>query len=66
MGWNDHVDFIETECLQCGVVAVWEHWNEIAKARYGGELGRKLGHDVANSGKCPHCGSIEGEVVEED
>ena len=66
MGWNDHVDFIETECLECGEVDTWEHWNEVAMARYGGEnaaLGEMLGHDFRNSGKCPHCGSAKGEPV---
>jgi hypothetical protein len=28
MGWNDHVEFLETECLDCGATAEWEYWDE--------------------------------------
>jgi hypothetical protein len=66
MGWNDHVDFYETECLSCGEVDTWEYWDGVAKVRYSGELGEMLGHDVRNSGRCPHCGATEGAIVEED
>jgi hypothetical protein len=66
MGWNDHVVSVETECLDCGAVDVWECWDEVAKARYGGDLGRKLGHDIGNSDRCPHCGSTRGKQVDDD
>jgi hypothetical protein len=66
MGWNDHVDMVEMQCLACGVVDVWEQWDDVAKQRYGGPLGQKLGHDVARSGRCPACGSTRGVSVEDD
>lgn len=66
MGWNDHVDFVQMECLECGEIDTWECWDSIAKARYGGPLGEKLGHDVNNSGRCPYCGSTKGKVSEDD
>ena len=65
MGWNDHVDMVETECLNCGHVAVWEIWNDTAKVRYGGDLGRKLSHDIRKSGCCPECGSTRGKEVDD-
>lgn len=65
MGWNDHVEFIDMQCLECGEVGIWECWNEVAKARYGGELGRKLGHDASKSDRCPDCGSTRGKAVVE-
>jgi hypothetical protein len=68
MGWNDHVDFIEMECLDCGAEDTWEIWNDTARARYGGAnkaLGDFLGHDMEkNDSRCPHCGSTNGERVE--
>jgi hypothetical protein len=54
------------ECLDCGVVDTWEIWDYIAKARYGGDLGKKLNHDINNSGRCPSCGSIRGKEVDDD
>lgn len=67
MGWNDHVEIVEMTCLDCGKIADWEMWDEIAKARYGGDLGRKLGHDMEkNDGRCPHCGSQNGRETEAD
>jgi hypothetical protein len=69
MGWNDHVTFEETECLDCGEIDIWEYWDSTAKVRYGGankELGHKLGHDDSKSDRCPHCGSTRGKFVEED
>jgi hypothetical protein len=66
MGWNDHVSLTETRCLKCGAVEEWEWWDEIALARYSGELGRKLGHDAVQANRCPHCGSTEGEIVADD
>lgn len=66
MGWNDHVESIEIECLDCGEVGIWEYWDDVAKARYGGELGRKLGHNINNSDRCPNCGSIKGKQVPVD
>lgn len=65
MGWNDHVSFAETECLECGAVDTWEYWDATAIARYSGDLGTALGHDASRSGKCPHCGSTKGELQEE-
>ena len=61
MGWNDHVDFAEMRCLSCGVIDTWEFWDDIAKARYGGDLGKKLGRDINKSGRCPHCSSTRGK-----
>jgi hypothetical protein len=66
MGWNDHVSFIETQCLKCDVVSEWEYWDEIGQRRYVGAIGAMVGRDATKSGKCPHCGSTEGEVVEDD
>jgi len=68
VGWNDHVEFMETECQDCGEVDIWEYWDEVAKVRYGGEnrhLGEMLGHDDNNSGRCPHCGSTKGTIVDD-
>jgi hypothetical protein len=65
MGWNDHVEFAQMQCLTCGEVDTWEFWDIVAKARYGGELGRKLGHDIKDSGRCPHCGSTRGRETED-
>jgi Zn finger protein HypA/HybF involved in hydrogenase expression len=31
MGWNDHVTFAETECLDCGEISAWEYWDEVGK-----------------------------------
>lgn len=69
MGWNDHVEFIETTCDDCGVTDTWEFWDDVALARYGGDnkhLGGFLGHDYQKSGKCPHCGSKKGTPADED
>jgi hypothetical protein len=66
MGWNDHVDFVEMHCLVCDEIDVWECWDDTAKARYGGTLGEKLGHDVTRSHRCPNCGSSRGVVYDED
>jgi hypothetical protein len=65
MGWNDHVEIVEMQCLDCGEVDTWECWDDVAKARYGGELGMKLGHDINAAGRCPACGSIRGAPVED-
>jgi hypothetical protein len=65
MGWNDHVDFCETECLQCGVTSEWEYWDEVGRERYVGAIGEFLGVDATRSGKCPHCGSTEEAIVKE-
>jgi len=64
MGWNDHMDFVEVRCEACGEVDTWEFWNDVAKARYSGELGKYLGLDDSKSGRCPHCGSTEGTETE--
>lgn len=69
MGWNVHVEFRETECLDCGEVETWEYWGETALARYGGEnkdLGKFLGHDEKKHNRCPSCGSTNGKFVEEE
>lgn len=66
MGWNDHVTFVETECLDCGVVSDWEHWDAVGQSRYVGTVGEFLGVNTERSGKCPNCGSDNGQVVEED
>jgi hypothetical protein len=66
MGWNDQVDFIETECLQCGETAVWEYWNAVAQSRYVGRTDAALDVIAARSDRCPHCGSMNGRIVEAD
>ena len=66
MGWNDHVCFAEVECAECGEVHIWEYWDEVAVARYSGDLGKFLGRDVANNRCCPNCGSTKGREVEDD
>jgi hypothetical protein len=42
MGWNDHVEFADFECLDCGQVATWEFWDETALRRYTGASPRWL------------------------
>jgi NAD-dependent SIR2 family protein deacetylase len=64
MGWNDHVEFYETECLKCGEVYEWEYWDDVAKQRYVGRVGELLNVDANKSGKCPHCGSTDGHIVD--
>lgn len=64
MGWNDHVDFVETECLECGAIDDWEYWSETGKARYVGAIGEMVGQDATRSGKCPHCGSTRGKITD--
>jgi Zn finger protein HypA/HybF involved in hydrogenase expression len=66
MGWNDHMEGYETECLECGAVDDWEYWDEVGVARYSGSIGQMLNVDPAKSGKCPHCGSTKGKIVEDD
>jgi hypothetical protein len=66
MGWNDHVSFDYMRCKKCGEVRQWENWDEIAMQRYSGSLGQKLGHDVNDANKCPHCGHTEGEWADPD
>ena len=66
MGWNDHVDFREMECLDCGIVDVWEFWDDVAKERYSDGLDKALGHDHQKADRCPHCGSINGIEEEEE
>lgn len=65
MGWNDHVEFRETECLDCGQINDWEYWDEVGKRRYVGRIGQIVGQDATKSDKCPHCGSTNGKIVEE-
>lgn len=61
MGWHKHVDFVEMQCLECSEVDTWEFWDDVAMARYGGDLGEKLGHNVGKANRCPNCGSTRGE-----
>lgn len=65
MGWNDHVEFIAMECLDCGAVDDWEFWDDTGRHRYSGAMGALVNVDVSRHGKCPHCGSTKGEPVEE-
>jgi hypothetical protein len=66
MGWNDHVESHETECLSCGEVSDWEYWDRVGQQRYVGRIGEILGVDADRSGKCPNCGSTNGRIVDED
>jgi hypothetical protein len=66
MGWNDHVDFRDMECADCGEAGTWEFWDDTALARYSGGLDKVLGHDAAHHARCPYCGSTHGESVDED
>jgi hypothetical protein len=45
MGWNDHVEFCETECLECGEISTWQYWDSVSSER------------LNVNGKCPNCGS---------
>jgi hypothetical protein len=66
LGWNDHVEFVEMQCLDCGEIDTWEIWNAVARQRYGGanrHLGSVLGHDMEKAdSRCPHCGSTRGKL----
>jgi Zn finger protein HypA/HybF involved in hydrogenase expression len=66
MGWNDHIEFLETYCEDCGETNTWEYWNEVAVFRYSGEWGKELGQDVSRNKRCPNCGSTNGTVESED
>jgi Zn finger protein HypA/HybF involved in hydrogenase expression len=66
MGWNDHVDYAETECLDCGVTDTWQYWDVVGKSRYVGAIGEMVGQDATKSDQCPHCGSTRGRIVEDD
>lgn len=66
MGWNDHVESLETECLDCGEIDDWEYWDEVGRARYSGTIGKKLGVDANRHGKCPNCGSTNGKIIENE
>jgi Zn finger protein HypA/HybF involved in hydrogenase expression len=66
MGWNDHVESLETECLTCGAVDDWDYWDAVGQQRYVGAIGELVGQDASKSGKCPHCGSASGRIVEDD
>lgn len=66
MGWNDHVEHVLMRCLDCGDEDVWELWDKTAIARYGGELGKKLGHDIEAADCCPNCRSPRGKRIEDD
>jgi hypothetical protein len=41
MGWNDHVEYFETECLDCGEISNWEYWDEVGKQRYVGGIAER-------------------------
>jgi hypothetical protein len=66
MGWNDHVVFIEMRCKKCGVIDDWEFWDEVGRMRYVGAVGKLVNQDATRHGKCPECGSSEGEQTNED
>ena len=66
MGWNDHVEYRETQCLKCGVVDDWEYWDVVGRQRYVGAIGEMVGQDATKSGKCPHCGASEGDILADD
>jgi ribosomal protein S27AE len=67
MGWNDHVEFLETECLECGETDTWEYWDAVGKTRYVGAIGQMVGQDPANNDRrCPNCGSTKGRIVQEE
>jgi hypothetical protein len=66
MGWNDHVEFVSVQCEQCGEIADWEIWDNVARARYGGSMGKALGHDIEADHRCPYCGGTVGTPVEDD
>jgi hypothetical protein len=66
MGWNDHVEHHETECLDCGEVDTWEYWADAGRERYVGPVGEVFGVDAERSGKCPHFGSIRGQITDDD
>ncbi len=66
MGWNDHVVSCETQCLTCGEIDDWEYWDEVGRQRYVGRIGELLNVDAGRSGKCPHCGSACGRIVDDD
>jgi hypothetical protein len=63
MGWNDHVEFIWTECQDCGETDDWEYWGATGRQRYVGAIGAMLGVNAERSGKCPHCGSTNGTLI---
>jgi hypothetical protein len=66
MGWNDHVERHETECLDCGEINTWEYWDAVGQQRYVGRIGEMLGVNADRSGKCLHCGSVNGQLVGDD
>lgn len=66
MGWNDHVSYIEMECLKCGAISDWEFWSDVGQQRYVGRIGELVGQDASKSGRCPDCGSTRGRRVLEE
>ena len=66
MGWNDHVEFVEMECLRCGREDTWEFWDSVGIARYSGDIGQMLNVHTDRHNKCPHCGGSEGREVGDD
>jgi hypothetical protein len=61
MGWNDHMHDEEMECQDCGQIDTWTIWDDVAKVRYAGGIGKKLGLDATKADCCPHCGSTNGK-----
>ena len=66
MGWNDHVEFYQTECLECGEIDIWEYCDSTGRQRYVGRIGEFLNVDAGRSGKCQSCGSTNGCVLNEE
>ena len=66
MGWNDHVCYVEMRCKKCGAESDWEFWDEVGRQRYVGGVGELVGQDATRHGKCPECGSSDGEEIEHD
>lgn len=65
MGWNDHVEYLQTYCKDCGETDSWQYWDRVGRLRYADEMGQFLGVDVTKHGKCPNCGSTNGVICED-
>jgi Zn finger protein HypA/HybF involved in hydrogenase expression len=66
MGWNDHVEYLEMECQDCGVTDAWTYWDDVGKARYVGRIGEIVGQDASKPPHCPRCGSTNGKIEDDD
>ena len=51
------IECIEIECQKCLLVGAWSYRDTIDQSRKVGAL--------IKSGKCPHCGSTRGKIIEE-